>query len=111
MSGSSQALIFIPIVVMAALAIWLILVFYADSHPGSGAHSSPPELTGAAPGSAIATGEAPRITGTRYGAPMHGTPASARPPGPPLPGGTTTEGGSGQAEALRSGWFDLPRPG
>jgi hypothetical protein len=33
-SGSSQALIFIPIVVMAALAIWLILVFYADSHPG-----------------------------------------------------------------------------
>ena len=51
MSGSGQALIFIPIVVMAALAVWLILVFYADSHPRWDVHRFPPELTGAAPGS------------------------------------------------------------
>lgn len=88
MSGSSQALICIPIVVMAALAIWLILVFYADSHPGWGVHRSPPELTGAASGSAIAAREAPRVTPARGGAPMPGTPTSARPLGPQPHGGT-----------------------
>src|SRR5215469_9717491 len=67
-SGSGQALIFIPIVVMAALAVWLILVFYADSHPRWDIHRFPPELTGAAPGSTTATREAPRVTVARDGA-------------------------------------------
>ena len=78
-SGSSQALIFIPIVVMAALAVWLILVFYADSHPGWGAHHSP-ELTGAVRASAVATSEAPRATAAHDGAPAPGVPP--RPVGP-----------------------------
>jgi hypothetical protein len=33
MDGSSSSLILIPIVVSISLAAWLILVFYADSHP------------------------------------------------------------------------------
>jgi hypothetical protein len=33
MGGSSLSLIVIPIVVMAVLAAWLIIVYYADSHP------------------------------------------------------------------------------
>jgi hypothetical protein len=75
MSGSSQAVIFIPIVVMAVLAVWLILVFYADSHPGWGVHRSPPELTGTASRGAIAASEPPQVTAAADGAPMPGTPA------------------------------------
>ena len=33
MTGSNMAPIVIPIVVAFVLAIWLIMVFYADSHP------------------------------------------------------------------------------
>ena len=33
MDGSSASLIIIPIVVTISLAIWLIAVYYADSHP------------------------------------------------------------------------------
>jgi hypothetical protein len=33
MDGSSLSLIVIPIVVSISLATWLVLVFYADSHP------------------------------------------------------------------------------
>ena len=33
MDGSSLSLIVIPIVVMACLAAWLVIVYYADSHP------------------------------------------------------------------------------
>jgi hypothetical protein len=65
------------------------LVFHADSHPGWRVHGSPSELTGTAPASAIATGEAPRVTAAGDGAPMPGTPAPARPLGPRPRGGTT----------------------
>ncbi|MGE5291747.1 MAG: hypothetical protein ACM3ML_32025 [Micromonosporaceae bacterium] len=33
MPGSSLALIVIPLAVTAALAAWLIMVYYADAHP------------------------------------------------------------------------------
>jgi hypothetical protein len=33
MTGSSLAPIIIPIVVTLSLAIWLIMVYYADGHP------------------------------------------------------------------------------
>jgi hypothetical protein len=33
MSGSSQPVVFIPIVVMICLARWLLIVFRADRHP------------------------------------------------------------------------------
>jgi len=33
MAGSGLSLIVIPIVVMISLAVWLIMVYYADSHP------------------------------------------------------------------------------
>jgi hypothetical protein len=33
MTGSSLAPVIIPIVVTASLAAWLIIVYYADSHP------------------------------------------------------------------------------
>jgi hypothetical protein len=88
-TGSNQAAIFIPVVVMPVLAAWLFVVFYADSHPRWHVHRSPSELTGAARGSAIATGEAPRVTAARDGAPVPGTPPPAQPLGPQPRGGTT----------------------
>lgn len=36
MTGSSLAPIVIPIVVMISLAVWLIMVFHAEAHPGHG---------------------------------------------------------------------------
>jgi hypothetical protein len=33
MTGSTLAAVVIPIVAMTALAVWLAMVFYADSHP------------------------------------------------------------------------------
>jgi hypothetical protein len=33
MTGSNLAAIVIPIVVMCSLAVWIALVFHADSHP------------------------------------------------------------------------------
>jgi hypothetical protein len=33
MDGSSLAPLIIPIVVLASLAAWLIIVYYTDSHP------------------------------------------------------------------------------
>ena len=33
MTGSNMAAIIIPIVVMLGLAVWIALVFHADSHP------------------------------------------------------------------------------
>ena len=33
MTGSNMAAIVIPIVVMLGLAVWIALVFHADSHP------------------------------------------------------------------------------
>ena len=40
MDGSTLSLILIPIVVTISLAIWLIMVYYADSHPRRGGHSA-----------------------------------------------------------------------
>ena len=39
MTGSSLALIVIPIVAMITLFGWLAVVFYADSHPAHGSDS------------------------------------------------------------------------
>ena len=33
MDGSGLSLIVVPIVAVISLAVWLIMVFYADSHP------------------------------------------------------------------------------
>ena len=33
MTGSTVAAIVIPIVAMISLAVWIVLVFHADSHP------------------------------------------------------------------------------
>jgi hypothetical protein len=33
MTGSNLAAIVIPIVVMLGLAVWIVMVFHADSHP------------------------------------------------------------------------------
>ena len=41
MTGSISAVILIPIVVTISLVAWLILVFYADSHPRWRIGSSP----------------------------------------------------------------------
>jgi hypothetical protein len=41
MTGSSLAPIVIPIVVTIALAVWLVMVFYAAARPGWKAHSAP----------------------------------------------------------------------
>jgi len=49
MDGSGLSLIVIPIVTVISLAVWLIMVFYADSHPqwgrapgrGSPGHAAP----------------------------------------------------------------------
>jgi hypothetical protein len=49
MDGSGLSLIVIPIVAVISLAAWLIMVFYADSHPqwgrapgrGSSGHAAP----------------------------------------------------------------------
>jgi uncharacterized membrane protein len=43
MTGSSLALFIIPIVAMICLAALLILVYYADSHPGWKSASQEPE--------------------------------------------------------------------
>ncbi len=40
MSGSSYIPIVVPIVAFIAMACWLGLVFYADSHPGYGRRKS-----------------------------------------------------------------------
>lgn len=42
MTGPSWALIAIPIVVVIVLTVWLVLVYYADSHPAWKGQSAPP---------------------------------------------------------------------
>jgi hypothetical protein len=48
MTGSFWAPIVIPVVVVIALAAWLVMVYYADAHPGWKAHgaASHPGSTG-----------------------------------------------------------------
>ena len=43
MTGSGLSLIVIPIVAMISLAVWLIMVYYANSHPLWKADHPPPE--------------------------------------------------------------------
>jgi hypothetical protein len=45
MTGSNLAAIVIPIVVMFGLAVWIVVVFHADSHPfwGNRAEAAPNE--------------------------------------------------------------------
>ena len=42
MTGSSLAPVVIPIVVVILLAMWLFMVYYADSHPEPGVKSRTP---------------------------------------------------------------------
>jgi hypothetical protein len=49
MTGSSLAPIVVPIVAVITLAWWLIMVFYADSHPQHGHGTSNREITGGKP--------------------------------------------------------------
>lgn len=49
MSGSTPALIAIPIVVTILLAAWLIMVFYAASHPQWRGRGSAPARSNSAP--------------------------------------------------------------
>ena len=49
MTGSGLSLIVIPIVAMISLAAWLIMVYYADSHPLWKADHPAPEPEKAGP--------------------------------------------------------------
>lgn len=40
MTGSTAAVIVLPIVIALALVTWLSLVFYANAHPGKGRYST-----------------------------------------------------------------------
>lgn len=49
MTGSTLAVILIPIVAVLSLACWLGLVYYAAAHPGNRARrGAPPQQSGAA---------------------------------------------------------------
>jgi hypothetical protein len=61
MTGSSMAPIVIPIVVSFVLAVWIIIVFYAERHPLWKAHRSPGAQPAADPAAAQ---EAPAAAGT-----------------------------------------------
>lgn len=49
MTGSSYLAIVVPIIAFIAMAFWLGLVFYADSHPGYGRGKSQEGPESAAP--------------------------------------------------------------
>lgn len=46
MTGSTSALIIIPIVTVLTLAAWIALVFYADAHPVWRRRQESPEAAG-----------------------------------------------------------------
>jgi len=56
MSGSALAPLIIPIVVVPALAIWLIMVYYADSHPWWRTRGQLPAQRDSEPGTAALPG-------------------------------------------------------
>ena len=53
MTGSTSALIVIPIVAFISLAVFLIMVFWADNHPQNGRRTPNRELTGGKPGGGL----------------------------------------------------------
>jgi hypothetical protein len=62
MTGSSLAPIIIPIVVSISLAAWLIMVYYAASHPGwKNARPAPAEADPAGPEAAGTPGGPPEL--------------------------------------------------
>jgi hypothetical protein len=73
MTGSGLSLIAIPIVAMISLAVWLIMVYYANSHPLWKADHSTPEPENAEPAALAGPrrpdgqlqGDAVRIAGNR----------------------------------------------
>jgi len=48
-TGSSSVAIVLPIVAFTAMALWIGMVFYADSHPGYGRRKSRQGLKATAP--------------------------------------------------------------
>ncbi|SRR6266704_868781 len=81
MDGSSLSLILIPIAAAIGLATWLILVYYADSHPQWGAESPAPRHAGS--GAAVTAGRRPPdpVCGARRGG-RQGATAGRRVPQP-----------------------------
>jgi hypothetical protein len=75
MDGSALAVIVIPIVTSISLAAWLIMVFYADSHPG---WARPPGRRNSGPAAPAdgRTNEARAVTPA--GPERHHTPANTR---------------------------------
>lgn len=63
MTGSSLAPVIIPIVVVLGLAIWLIMVFRADSHPGYRHHA--PAAPRQVPGQAMRADARPQVPRAR----------------------------------------------
>jgi hypothetical protein len=59
MTGSSLAPVLVPIVVVISLAIWLIMVFRADSHPGYRHHA--PAVRGQNPRQAMRSVGRPQV--------------------------------------------------
>jgi hypothetical protein len=79
MSGSTLTAIITPIVALPLLALWLIAVFYADSHPYHGPHAPAPGRALPAPRESVQAAVPPQPRGSL---PDTGT-AAARHPAPP----------------------------
>jgi hypothetical protein len=79
MSGSTLTAIITPIVALPLLALWLIAVFYADSHPYHGPHAPAPGPALPAPREPAQVAAPPQPRGSL---PDTGT-AAARHPAPP----------------------------
>ena len=79
MSGSTLTAIITPIVALPLLALWLIAVFYADSHPYHGPHAPAPGPALPAPREPTQAAAPPQPRGSL---PDTGT-AAERHPAPP----------------------------
>jgi hypothetical protein len=81
MTGSSLAPIVIPVVVVIVLAVWLIMVFHAASHPRWGRQAAAPTRPGAGlPGAAGQQPEPPRTGAGKGGTPPASLPSPASEP-------------------------------
>jgi hypothetical protein len=76
MDGSSAAIIAIPIVTTISLAVWLIMIYYADAHPRTQdrrpTRTADPEVSSGTPGNDIpsprpSSDDAPVSDGERHG--------------------------------------------